>query len=184
MKFALAFAMLAMISLPSCERVRKIVNSAGKKAPAESGVHPNIGPLIVEIPDGGYETFLKQTDQLVIVDFDADWSGPSKQLATLCEKITTERGGVVIVGKVNVDHFRELAKLEGVQNVPDVRIYRNGRMVERFVGLPDEDEMRQKVDFHAKGLTVSALLAKGNAAPHPTTQPMTKDWMPDGLRRR
>ncbi|MEO8614305.1 MAG: thioredoxin family protein [Luteolibacter sp.] len=173
-----------MISLPGCERVRKLADSVGKKAPAVGNVPANIGPLIVEIPDGAYETFLKQKDRLVIVDFDADWSGPSKQLATLCEKITTERGGVVIVGKVNVDHFRELAKIEGVQNVPDVRIYRNGRMVERFVGLPDEDEMRQKVDFHAKGLTVAALLARGNPAPHPTTQPMTKDWIPEGVRRR
>ena len=176
--------MIATISLTGCERVRKLVNSGSKKAPATGGVPANIGPLIVEIPDGGYETFLKQRDRLVIVDFDADWSGPSKQLATLCEKITAERGGVVIVGKVNVDHFRELAKLEGVQNVPDVRFYRDGRMVERFVGLPDEDEMRQKVDFHAKGLTLAALLTRGNPAPQPKTQPMTKDWIPDGVRRR
>ena len=91
---------------------------------------------------------------------------------------------MVIVGKVNVDHFRELAKIEGVQNVPDVRIYRDGRMVERFVGLPDEDEMREKVDLHAKGLTVAGLSARTNSSPHPTIQPITKDWIPDGVRRR
>ncbi len=125
-------------------------------------MHLNIGPLIVEIPDGAYETFLKQPDRLAIVDFDADGSGPSKQPATLFEIISTEQRGVVIGGKVNVDRFRELAKLEGIQNVPDVRIYRNGWVEERFVGLPDEDEMRQKVDFHAKGPAVAAQLARGN----------------------
>ena len=63
--------MVSMISLSSCERAHKLADSLGKKAPEAGSLPANIGPLIVEIPDGGYEIFLKQKDRLVIVDFDA-----------------------------------------------------------------------------------------------------------------
>jgi thioredoxin 1 len=183
-KLPLAFAVIALITLSGCDRALKFADSVRAKERSGDGMPAYPGPLVVEIPDGGYETFLQQSGRLVVVDFYANWSGPSRQFAALCDKIAAERGGVVIVGKVNIEQFRELAKREGVKNVPDVRIYREGHLLERFVGLPDEAEMRQKVLKHAKGLSLAALLARENTQHQATTQPMAKDWMPPGLRRR
>jgi len=84
----------------------------------------------------------------------------------------------------SIDRFRSLATREGVKNIPDIRIYRSGRLVEKFIGLRDEPEVREMVETHTKGLSPAALVAQPGHAPQAITQPMTKDWMPSGVRRR
>jgi thioredoxin 1 len=180
----LAFAAIALINLSSCDRVRKLAGSVGKKERSPTTAPANLGPLVVEIPDGGFDTFVLQENRLVIIDFTADWCGPCRQLAPLLDKITKENQGVVVVGKIDVDRFPTLATREGVKNIPDIRIYRSGRLVEKFIGLRDESEVRQMVETHIKGLSLAALVAQAGKTPQATTQPMTKDWMPPGLRRR
>jgi len=183
-KLPLAFAVIALITLSGCDRVRKLADSVGKKAGSPTTAPANLGPLVMEVPDGGFDTFVLQENRLVIIDFTADWCGPCRQLAPLLDQITKEKQGVVVVGKIDVDRFRNLATREGVKNIPDIRIYRSGRLVEKFIGLRDEFEVRQMVETHSKGLSPAALVAQAGQTPQATTQPMTKDWMPPGLRRR
>ena len=184
MKLPLAFVVIALITLSGCDRVRKLTENVGKKEGSAASAPANLGPLVVDIPDGGFDTFTQQEHRLVIVDFCADWNGESRQLMPLWDKLTEEKQGVVVVGKVDVDQFRNLATREGVKNIPDVRIYRDGRQVGKFIGLRDESEIREMVETYAKGLTAAAIPSKTGADPHPTTQPMTKDWMPSGVRVR
>lgn len=184
MKLPLAFAVIALITLSGCDRVRKLADSVGKKERPPTAASANLGPLVVDVPDGGYDTFILQQNRLVIVDFTADWNGPGRQLAPLLEQITKEKQGLVVVGKIDVDRFRNLATREGVKNLPDIRIYRNGKLVEKFVGLRDEPEVRQMVETHSKGLSLAALVAQAGQTPQAITRPMTKDWMPSGVRRR
>jgi thioredoxin len=166
--------------VPSCEKIRGLAGRFSKKPPP-AAAHP--GSLVSQIPDGGYDTFRLQTGRIVIIDFYADWCGPCRQLAPILDRIATEQQGRVVVGKVNVDNFRELASREGVNGIPDVRIFIDGKQVDKFVGLPPETEVRRRIESHAKGLA----LPTSEAAPQPAkpvTSPMDKDWLPNGMRRR
>ncbi len=184
MKPPLVFTVIALVTLSGCDRVRNLADAVGKKDRTPVNAPANLGPLVVEVPDGGFDTFILQKNRLVIIDFTADWCGPCRQLAPLLDQITKEKEGVVVVGKIDVDRFRDLATREGVKNIPDIRIYRDGRLVEKFIGLRDESEVRQMVEIHSKGLTPAALVAQANEPRQAVTQPMTKDWMPSGIRRR
>jgi thioredoxin 1 len=174
-------------SLSSCEKIRSLTGRLEKNPPATAAPTAHTGPLVTEIPDGGYDTFPLQSGKVVIVDFYAEWCGPCRQLAPILEDLTAKHKGSVVVGKVNIDQFRSLASKEGVRGIPDVRIYRDGKLVDKFVGLPADSEVRQRIETHVKGLppppTETASAGKSDAS-KPLTRPMTKDWLPPGVKRR
>lgn len=104
----------------------------------------------------------------------------SEQTADILNPIARRYG--VLVKIVRVSHNRELASSEGVR---DVRIFRDGREVDRFAGLPPESEVRQRLEIHTKGLPDHAA-ETGEAQPattQPIVQPMSKDWLAPGIQR-
>ena len=72
---------------------------------------------------------------LLMVDFWADWCGPCKMLAPLVENLDKEYEGRVTVGKVNVDDEQELAIRYGVMSIPTVIFFKDGKEVDRKVGV-------------------------------------------------
>lgn len=81
----------------------------------------------------------------VIVDFWSPSCQPCLQLAPLLEKIVNEAGGSVLLAKVNIDECQDLASMMGVQSIPLVVAFAEGRPVDQFMGLVPEDELRQWV---------------------------------------
>jgi thioredoxin len=179
--------LLAVFSgLVSCEKVREMAGRFTKKPAAEVGTPAAAGSWVTHIPQGGYDAFRQQSGKLVVIDFYADWCGPCRQLGPILDKIAGEHGGKILIGKVNVDQNEVLASREGVRGIPDVRIFRDGAEVDRFVGLPVESEVRRRLETHIKGLSEHSPEAvdANPAAPKPSAQPMSKDWLPPGMQRR
>ena len=84
----------------------------------------------------------------VVVDFWADWCGPCKVLAPVLEESVAERGGEVVLAKVDIDANPELAERYGVRGIPNVKAFRDGRVADEFVGVVS----RQRVDAMLDGL--------------------------------
>lgn len=180
-------AIAALGALSSCEKVKDLAGRIGKpSAPAAPAV-PYAGPLVSEISESDFDSFVAQPGRVVIVDFYADWCGPCRKLAPILDQIATEKRGTVLVGKVNVDKSGALAARHKVQGIPDVRIFRDGKQVDQFVGLPGESAVRSKIEVHAKGLQTPPPAAAGAGkaeTSEPLAQPMSKDWLPPGMQRR
>jgi thioredoxin len=175
----------ALCGLPSCEKAREL---AGKmKEKSSEAASSASGGFVTRISAGDFDSFRTQPGKVVVIDFYADWCGPCRNLAPILDRVANDHGGVVLVGKVNVDQNRELAASEGVRGIPDVRIFRDGREVDRFVGLPGEDEVRRRIEIHTKGLSATdSTVPAGEtpAAPEPNIAPAPKDWLPPGMQRR
>ncbi len=70
----------------------------------------------------------------VVVDFWAPWCGPCKTLGPLLEQAVAALGGRVVMVKINTDANPNIAAQFGIQGIPNVKAFRNGAMVDEFVG--------------------------------------------------
>src|ERR1700742_4772130 len=70
----------------------------------------------------------------VVVDFWAEWCGPCKQLSPALEAAEASRGGRVLLAKIDVDSNQALSARFGIQGIPAVKAFRDGEVLDEFVG--------------------------------------------------
>ncbi|KAJ6658873.1 hypothetical protein lerEdw1_019509 [Lerista edwardsae] len=77
----------------------------------------------------------------VVIDFHAQWCGPCKILGPRLEKMVAKQQGKVLMAKVDIDDHTDLALEYEVSAVPTVLAIKNGDVVDKFVGIKDEDQL-------------------------------------------
>ena len=87
-------------------------------------------------------------DGVVLVDFWAGWCGPCKMLAPTIEELSIRFAGQAAIGKVDVDVETDIARQYGIMSIPTVVILKDGKEVERVVGLQPQAIYENLVKKH------------------------------------
>ncbi|BAI80636.1 thioredoxin [Deferribacter desulfuricans SSM1] len=91
--------------------------------------------MALTFTEENFQKEVLESDIPVLVDFWAVWCGPCKMLAPTIDQLANELEGKVKVGKVNVDENQSLAARYGIMSIPTVMIFKDGKVVEQFIGV-------------------------------------------------
>ncbi len=146
---------------------------------------PIAGRAPMHVNKVSYESAMKRSDVLVLVDYYADWCGPCKRLAPSLAKLAQKHGDKVIVLKVNVDKEGELAQKAGVSSIPDVRLLHGGKQLDRFVGLVSYEKIEALILKNESRLPPPREVPTlpGNTGVG-SIDPVTKKYLPPGMSRK
>lgn len=86
----------------------------------------------------------------VVVDFYATWCGPCRTLSPRLDKTAASYTNNIKFVKVNLDEAPELARTYQIEAIPTLLFFRNGKLADRLVGLPSDDELESRLKGLAK----------------------------------
>lgn len=101
---------------------------------------------MVNVTESTFREEVLNAKGVVLVDFWAPWCGPCRMVGPILEEIAREKGEQLKIVKINVDENPGLAANYNVMSIPNLHIFKDGRLVEQFVGALPKPVIESKLD--------------------------------------
>ena len=88
------------------------------------------------------------TNDLLLVDFWAEWCGPCKMIAPILEEIGKEKAGILEIGKLDVDDNMNTARRFEVMSIPTLILFKKGEPVLRLVGARSKSALMREIETY------------------------------------
>ena len=95
-----------------------------------------------------FEENVLKNENPVVVDFWAPWCGPCRKLGPILDEVSSELGEKVKIVKVNTDENLKTAKDYSISGLPSLLVFKDGKAVERMVGLMPKSTIISNVEKH------------------------------------
>lgn len=95
-----------------------------------------------------FEGKVEKAENVVVLDFYADWCGPCRMLAPIFEELANEMDSVDFY-KVNVEDASDLASRFGVRSIPTIIVFKQGEIVETLMGAMPKKNLAEVISKHA-----------------------------------
>lgn len=100
----------------------------------------------IDIKDEQFEQEVLKSDIPVFVDFWAEWCGPCKVISPTIAELSEDYDGKIKFVKINVDDNPKYAGQFGVQSIPNMKLFKNGAIVDEVVGAVPKDRIKAVLD--------------------------------------
>jgi len=103
---------------------------------------------VLEFTDGNFQSEVLDSNIPVLVDFWAEWCGPCKMLTPTIEELASDYAGKVRIGKMDTDKNPKTSTHHQISAIPTVILFKDGEVVEKFVGVTPKDKFAASLDTH------------------------------------
>lgn len=101
---------------------------------------------VKELTNSVFDEFIKEG--LVLVDFFADWCMPCLMMAPILNDIGEKLAGKIKIGKLDVGENQDIASKFGVSSIPNFVLFKDGEVVEQFIGSMPAEAFEEKLEKH------------------------------------
>jgi len=81
-----------------------------------------------------------------LIDFNAPWCGPCRAQEPIIEQLADRYDGKAVIAQMNVDDNQETAIALGIQSIPTLALFKDGKEIKRFVGLQSSKTLEQALE--------------------------------------
>lgn len=154
---------MTIVTCPRCAAKNRVDESAAAAAQPVCGrcgtkLEANAGSdtdsrsvtLPLTITDASFERdVLQASARLVLLDCWAEWCGPCRMIEPVIKQLAAESAGRYITAKLNVDQNPRTASQLGIQSIPALLIFKDGRLVDRMIGVQPKQAIAARLAAHA-----------------------------------
>jgi thioredoxin 2 len=127
-----------LIACPHCHALVRTPESRLQDNPTCARCkQPVLSGKPVNLDAAAFATHANNASYPVLVDFWAPWCGPCRAMAPVLDRVASELGTRVQVGKVNTDENQEIAERFGIRSIPTLILFRGGQEIARRSGSGD-----------------------------------------------
>ena len=101
---------------------------------------------VLTLTDETFDAAAVAVDEVVLVDFGADWCEPCKAMEPILEELAADYDGRLRVVRLDVDQSPAVTERLGVMSLPTLVFLRSGEVVHRLVGARGKLDMTREVD--------------------------------------
>ncbi|HTL30025.1 MAG TPA: thioredoxin [Tepidisphaeraceae bacterium] len=144
---------MAIITCPNCGAKNRVDDRANNLQPVcgrcktPLSVTTFAGDHPIKVTDADFNRVTNQ-DIPVLIDAWAPWCGPCRMIAPIMDELAAESNGRYVVGKLNVDENPVTATHYRIDSIPTMLIFKNGKMVDRIVGLQPKQAIQGRLMSH------------------------------------
>ena len=88
---------------------------------------------------------LVESDKLVLVDYNAKWCKPCKRMLPILEAFVDKRKSKIVLIKIDADENKDLLKQKGIESIPVLELYKNGKLLWKHEGEIDEEKLNAEI---------------------------------------
>ena len=100
----------------------------------------------VHLTEQNFDEALAANQNVMMVDFWAEWCGPCRAIAPVLEDLTRESAGAITLAKVNVDENPSLAARYGIRSIPTILLVKQGKVADQVIGAVPKAQLKKKLD--------------------------------------
>lgn len=101
---------------------------------------------VTHLDEYDFDEVVNSSKVPVLVDFWATWCGPCMMQAPILDDVSSKLGENAVIAKLNVDETPDIAVSMGVASIPTMVVFKDGKEVDRMIGLTEADEIIKKLE--------------------------------------